>query len=78
MHSCLKSYLPHADKEHADVCQIIKTMLQTHQEESVGLDIDTNIKYHQQSAIMFLFRAGKGNRFRGQNQFKVSHLASVS
>lgn len=34
-----------------------KTILQTHQEESVGLDIDINIKYHQHSTIMLLFRA---------------------
>lgn len=54
-----------------------KTILQTHQEEPVGLDSDINIKYHQQSTIMFLFRASKGNRCRGQNQFKLSHLAAM-
>lgn len=37
-----------------DVCQNRKTILQTHQEEAVGADIDMNIKYHQQSAVMFL------------------------
>lgn len=57
-----------------DVCLMRKTILQTHQDGSAGLDIDINIKFHQQPAIMFLFRAGKGN----WNQFQVSRIEAIS
>lgn len=52
---CTQQSCTRSSYRQEDVCQIRKTILQTHQERSL-LDIDINIKYHQQFAIMFLFR----------------------